>query len=252
MRVTPQPVVAAGAADRAATRRVAREFESLLLNEVMKSMRRTVPESPLGEGLAGEIFTGMLDETFADALAGGAGLGLADLLAAQLTPENAAPPPAAIARALTDGEWVQPTTTPATPLSAAQRFGAYRPGNRPAACGAGHCGVDLGRPGGTPVVAAASGTVTGVGRDPGSESGLWVELSHENRKLTTRYLHLSHIAPELTPGSSVTAGEVVGEVGATGTTARGDHLHFEVSYRTPDGGRRWLDPAPYLPRWKAR
>jgi murein DD-endopeptidase MepM/ murein hydrolase activator NlpD len=68
---------------------------------------------------------------------------------------------------------------------------------------------------------------------------LWLELP-DGRVL--RYGHLAAIAQELTVGSSVYRGQVVGYVGNSGTeggvrgTDRGARLHFEV--RLPDG-RFW-------------
>jgi murein DD-endopeptidase MepM/ murein hydrolase activator NlpD len=87
-----------------------------------------------------------------------------------------------------------------------------------------HTGVDFAAPKGTPVVAAASGTVRFIGLKPGY--GKIVVLSHP-RGLTTHYAHLSAFARDLRVGRPVTEGQPLGAVGSTGT-ATAAHLHFEV------------------------
>jgi murein DD-endopeptidase MepM/ murein hydrolase activator NlpD len=87
-----------------------------------------------------------------------------------------------------------------------------------------HTGVDFAAPKGTPVVAAASGTVRFVGFKPGY--GNIVVLSHP-RGFATHYAHLSAFSRELRVGKPVTEGQALGAVGSTGT-ATGAHLHFEV------------------------
>jgi len=68
---------------RAASRAAAVQFESLFMQQVVKSMRDATPKSEEG-GAAGETFTGMLDAQFAKQFAGRPG-GLADVLEKQLT-----------------------------------------------------------------------------------------------------------------------------------------------------------------------
>ena len=86
-------------------------------------------------------------------------------------------------------------------------------------------GVDLGAPSGTPVRAAAAGTVI-VSRASGWNGGYgnYVVVSHGNGTQTL-YSHLS--TDGVSVGDSVSKGEVIGAVGRTGE-ATGNHLHFEV------------------------
>jgi murein DD-endopeptidase MepM/ murein hydrolase activator NlpD len=98
-----------------------------------------------------------------------------------------------------------------------------------------HEGIDIGAAQGTPIRAAASGTVTFAGQMSGY--GNVVILSHTGG-LQTRYAHQS--AMSVTAGQTVAAGEVIGVVGATGE-ATGPHLHFEVRLNGVA-----VDPAPYL------
>ncbi|MBB5412260.1 MULTISPECIES: M23 family metallopeptidase [unclassified Paraburkholderia] len=87
-----------------------------------------------------------------------------------------------------------------------------------------HTGVDFSAPKGTPVVAAASGTVKFVGNESGY--GQYVVLNHP-QGYTTYYAHLSSFARDLRVGASVTEGQRLGAVGSTGRST-GPHLHFEV------------------------
>ncbi len=87
-----------------------------------------------------------------------------------------------------------------------------------------HTGVDLAAVHGTPVRAAADGSVTYAAARGGY--GNLVEVQHPNG-YATRYAHLSLIEPGLKAGLPVSQGDVIGYVGATGL-ATGPHLHYEV------------------------
>jgi len=85
-----------------------------------------------------------------------------------------------------------------------------------------HSGLDIAGPPGTPIVAAADGTVISAGWDQGY--GLAVEIDH-GKGVTTYYAHCSRLA--VSPGMQVKRGEVIAYTGATGKTT-GPHLHYEV------------------------
>jgi murein DD-endopeptidase MepM/ murein hydrolase activator NlpD len=87
-----------------------------------------------------------------------------------------------------------------------------------------HNGVDLVAPTGTPVLAAASGTV--VGAAPNAGYGNWIRIEHA-QNVATVYGHLSAFAPGVSAGVKVERGQVIGFVGNTGRST-GAHLHFEV------------------------
>jgi murein DD-endopeptidase MepM/ murein hydrolase activator NlpD len=98
-----------------------------------------------------------------------------------------------------------------------------------------HQGIDIGVSYGTPIHAAAGGTVIYCGWEEGY--GNFVVLDHGG-SLATAYGHQSQIA--VTCGQSVDQGQVIGYVGCTGHCT-GPHLHFEVRV---DGNP--VDPMGYL------
>ena len=85
-----------------------------------------------------------------------------------------------------------------------------------------HTGIDIATSTGTPVLAAASGTVTFSGRK-GSYGNLLV-ITHSNG-VQTYYGHCSKLY--VSAGTTVTQGQTVAAVGSTGNST-GPHLHFEV------------------------
>lgn len=87
-----------------------------------------------------------------------------------------------------------------------------------------HYGVDMAAPTGTPVHAAANGTVAFAGRMHGY--GRIVELKDFDG-YSTRYAHMHGFAKGLHDGEHVHKGQVIGYVGETGE-ATGPHLHFEI------------------------
>ncbi|WFF01401.1 M23 family metallopeptidase [Micromonospora sp. WMMD964] len=121
--------------------------------------------------------------------------------------------------------WVDPMPGAAVTSCYGQRWGTL------------HAGIDLALPSGTPIRAAAAGTVTQAG-DASDGYGNSVFIDHGNGYLT-HYAHQSRIA--VTVGQAVKAGQVIGYEGATGD-ATGPHLHFEVH----QGMWNQIDPAPFM------
>jgi murein DD-endopeptidase MepM/ murein hydrolase activator NlpD len=95
---------------------------------------------------------------------------------------------------------------------------------------------------------------TNLGIDRG---GLYVSIIGEDG---VRYYgsHLTSIVTSIQPGVVVTAGQLLGKVGATGS-ARGTspHLHFGISWPTPSQPNVWwvrrgvVLPWKYLDAWKS-
>jgi murein DD-endopeptidase MepM/ murein hydrolase activator NlpD len=87
-----------------------------------------------------------------------------------------------------------------------------------------HTGVDFAAAKGTPVHATAPGRIAFIGWRGGY--GRVVEIAH-GTDTKTRYAHLSAVPEGMSLGQRVMAGDVIGNVGATGT-ATGPNLHYEV------------------------
>ncbi|MDJ0761879.1 MAG: M23 family metallopeptidase [Myxococcota bacterium] len=123
----------------------------------------------------------------------------------------------------------------------------------------GHRGIDLDGTLGEPVRAAAAGSVTFAGVDlPGQgksrpltpsasktfpkaamgPGGLYVHIKHDSQ-VGSIYMHLHTI--NVSTGDPVTAGQIIGTLGRTGTRTSGPHLHFELRKGTDR-----IDPAPVL------
>ena len=126
-----------------------------------------------------------------------------------------------------------------------RRFGARRRGKRPAECGRGHCGVDLGNFG-LLVRAAKEGVVEVVQRQATEKEGRYVRILHDDGYVSF-YMHLHRIRDDLRVGMRVAGGEPVGVVGRTGIKRSPPHLHFALAFRV--GTKKiFVDPEPLLRR----
>jgi hypothetical protein len=100
-----------------------------------------------------------------------------------------------------------------------------------------HNGIDMAAPLGSPVYAAASGTVTIAGKE--SDGAIIVKIQHDDG-YSTLYGHLD---PSLavSVGQHVEAGQALGKIGLTGVTT-GPHLHFGLY----NAAGTAVDPSPFL------
>jgi murein DD-endopeptidase MepM/ murein hydrolase activator NlpD len=117
-----------------------------------------------------------------------------------------------------------------------------------------HLGIDYSATVGTPVFAAANGTISFAG--PRGPNGNLVSIKHDNG-FESHYAHLWRIAPGIKPGVKVVQRQSIGFVGSTGRST-GPHLHFALKR-----GGKFLDPnsqlnsggemlpAAQLPRFRA-
>lgn len=247
-------------AERERLATLAAEFESMLMLEMIKQMRRSMlDEQAEGEGLGADTFSSTIDTELSRHLSHGGGLGLqSELLRAwdrqrggtETTPD--VPLMAVRAEAA-------PVAVPA-PASVSRPAGVSAPagGARPDASlsldmdgrvssefgwrrdpfvgrSRFHGGIDLAARYGTEVPAAADGTVVTAGEQGGY--GLTVVVRHPGG-YQTRYAHLSSL--EVRAGDAIEKGAVLGRVGSTGRSTA-PHLHFEVT----QGGQR-IDPDRFV------
>ena len=104
-----------------------------------------------------------------------------------------------------------------------------------------HQGVDIIAPQGKAVYAVTDGTISKVYTDyPGSLAGNGVRLSQPDGTYYF-YAHMVSLAPGIQLGTAVRAGQVIGYVGSTGSSAT-NHLHFEIH---PRGGAA-INPYPLV------
>ncbi len=101
-----------------------------------------------------------------------------------------------------------------------------------------HAGMDFAVPCGTPVHAAAGGTIVSTGWAGGYGNRIVIDNGYQRGVgLSTTYNHLSRIVQH---GGHVNRGELIGYSGTTGSST-GCHLHFETYENgVPRNPRRWL------------
>ncbi len=128
-----------------------------------------------------------------------------------------------VANSRLDATLATPVSMPPGAPSISQRF---RPEDLPS--DAGHKGFDLLVPSGTPVIAAADGTVSRLMLTP--LFGRQIRIDHgrgdAGHRLQTRYVHLAKRL--VREGEGVRRGQLLGYSGMSGLAAGFPHLHFEV------------------------
>ena len=115
-------------------------------------------------------------------------------------------------------------------------YNLFRPANRP-----NHNGFDMVAPAGTPIFAAAAGVVR-ISQESYAGYGVAVVIDSVvgGQKVSTLYGHMTYGTRQVVAGQSVSAGQLIGAVGSTGSSTA-NHLHFEV---TINGGL--VDPLAWL------
>lgn len=243
----------------------AKQFEALLLGELMKAMRATASfGEEEGDAFARGTYGEMFDQALVESSAGG--LGIAQLFERQtsggatasgMTTRVAAPHRVSAYREAASA--IEPLGHAHGPkdrdgLTTSFDGGVPTPGLWPVdggvqSSGYGfrthpihgdkrfHSGLDIAAPEGREIRAVQRGTVTYAQRHPGY--GNMVEITHPDG-IVTRYAHASRLHVRV--GDVVDTGEAIADVGSTGQST-GPHLHFEVR----DGSRR-LNPETYLER----
>lgn len=107
-----------------------------------------------------------------------------------------------------------------------------------------HEALDIMAPTGTPVVAAAQGTVEKLFLS--DDGGKTIYIRSADGATIYYYAHLDSYAPGLEEGEFVRAGQRIGTVGATGNAdPAAPHLHFAVMQMRPD--ESWWEGTPRNP-----
>jgi murein DD-endopeptidase MepM/ murein hydrolase activator NlpD len=203
---------ASSGTDEAQKQKVAQEFASLLVFEVLKAMRATIPQGGLFEenSLQRDIYTSLTDMELSRAIAKSNGLGLAKMVEKALDSGGARPDKNITLSAPTKGLVSSQFGLRVDPSRGEERL---------------HKGVDIAAPAGSPVRAAATGKVVYSAWSEGYGNLIAIDHGHG---LVTRYAH--NAANLVSVGQQVQAGQTVGLVGSTGRSTA-PHLHFEVLRR---------------------
>jgi peptidoglycan LD-endopeptidase LytH len=107
-----------------------------------------------------------------------------------------------------------------------------------------HDAIDIMAPEGTPVIAAADGTVEKLFNSV--RGGITIYVRSPDQRWVYYYAHLRGYAPGLAEGQQVKRGQVIASVGHTGdANAAGPHLHFAINQMAP--GERWWHGTPINP-----
>ena len=107
-----------------------------------------------------------------------------------------------------------------------------------------HDAIDIMAAEGTPVIAAADGTVEKLFTSV--RGGLTIYERSPDQKWEYYYAHLSAYAPGLAEGQQIKRGQVIARVGHTGdASAAGPHLHFAIN--TMAEGDHWWNGTPINP-----
>lgn len=106
-----------------------------------------------------------------------------------------------------------------------------------------HTGSDFSAPDGTPILAAADGTVTKAEYTDQGGGQVVIEHHLDGDAIATAYIHMWEDGIHVSEGDEVTAGQHIADVGSSGMST-GPHLHFEVREGGTDGD--YTDPAASL------
>ena len=237
-------------------RKVVREFESLFLESLLKTMRKGFSvRSNLGEGASGSIKEEIVYSEVARFLSDAGGIGLADMICEALSSEEGSGKNELSLGGAALHPWIAKRYASAPRRGIADRpfgdvsFDAPCAGRLTSGFGwrkdpftgrrMFHGGIDIAARRGTPIEAAAGGTVVFSGWRRGY--GRIVVIDHGDG-LKTRYAHNSRNL--VAKGDSVGKGQKIALVGKSGRTT-GPHVHFEVERK----GEK-IDPSLFLRRGK--
>ena len=160
-----------------------------------------------------------------------------------VAPAPPTPPPAASGNVLIVPSGLAMPVAGVLPTQLYDSFGDPRGGGQ-----RGHGALDIMAPVGTPVLAAAPGTVEKIFES--ELGGHTVYVRSPDRRFVYYYAHLDGYAPGVAEGLYLERGRQVGTVGATGdANVAAPHLHFQIKRMAP--GQSWhegeaINPYPLL------
>jgi murein DD-endopeptidase MepM/ murein hydrolase activator NlpD len=202
----------------------ARQFEAMLLQVVIKEMRKTVPEGMFA-GTGTDVFQDLFDQELSSQMLGeGPGLGLADSIVGNSRidsqPIHGLPP--ALQAYGAQGSSEDRALPDVLPVDGrvSSVFGSRKDPIR--GTQRDHHGLDIAAPEGTDIRAVRDGVVRFA--DEMGGYGQIVIVDHGDG-LETRYAHCSELIVQ--EGEKIRAGERIALVGSTGRST-GPHLHFEA------------------------
>jgi murein DD-endopeptidase MepM/ murein hydrolase activator NlpD len=196
-------------ADRDAVRRLAQEFEALLMTQMIREMRRSMLDEEETEGFGSATLMDTGDVELGRALSATGGFGLTETLLKAF--ERQIAPSSSVASA---------PANPIVPSPVNSTFGWRR--DPITGTPTFHNGIDIAAAYGSDVAAAGAGRVAFAGVQ--GSYGETILIDHGGGR-QTRYAHLSERLVKT--GDAVQAGQVVGRTGSSGRST-GPHLHFEV------------------------
>ncbi len=105
-----------------------------------------------------------------------------------------------------------------------------------------HKSQDILAPRGTPVLAAADGTIMRMSQN--TLGGITIYQVDSDKRYVFYYAHLDHYSDAMTVGRDVRQGDVLGYVGTSGNAPPDTpHLHFQAM-RKENGRRDWWNGTP--------
>lgn len=228
--------------DPEAIEEVAKQFESIFMHQVFKSMRQTLPKDGMMSGGFGEdVFTDMLDQEYAGMAIQNQSMGLAATIAEQLGGntsglETALAPKAlrqlkasqAYAQEKTAGQWSLPVNADST-----KPFGMHRAPTESRAHF--HDGIDYVSANQVPVKVSRAGLISSVKSIGGDR--FEVEVNHGDGFVSS-YEGLTDVQVQV--GDPIEQGVEIGNTSSS-SNQHGDGLHFEIRHKG-----RSIDPGPLL------
>ena len=164
--------------------------------------------------------------------------------AAMVVPPESPPPATAPPSSPAFNLWLGPTGV-AIPVVGVKPRDLFDTFTQARADGRIHDAIDIMAPAGTPVIAAAPGTVEKLFFSQGG-GGITAYVRSPDGRWSYYYAHLQEYAASLKEGVAIKRGDPIGKVGSTGdANPAAPHLHFAINRMEPD--EHWWQGTPINP-----